>query len=168
MPLRKRLWLISVVFVTCIFIDQITKGIALQNLVLNESWSYLGDSFRFQLAYNDGALLNLGSTLPPIFRFFVFNIAVAAMLVVILAYAIHAKHISWLTVLAMACYAAGGTSNLIDRIVTGGYVIDFMNLGIGSLRTGVFNVADMYITTGAILFLLQLLIDWRSKRRSNL
>ena len=44
----------------------------------------------------------------------------------------------------------GGFGNLIDRIYNQGRVVDFMNLGIGSLRTGVFNVADLAVTFGAI------------------
>ena len=42
---------------------------------------------------------------------------------------------------------AGGLGNLIDRLVYG-YVTDFLNVGIGSLRTGIFNVADMAIMLG--------------------
>ena len=42
---------------------------------------------------------------------------------------------------------------MIDRILFGGYVTDFMNFGIGSLRTGILNFADMSITFGAILLI---------------
>jgi len=42
---------------------------------------------------------------------------------------------------------AGGASNWIDRVVRGS-VIDFMNVGVGPLRTGIFNVADVAILTG--------------------
>jgi len=45
----------------------------------------------------------------------------------------------------------GGLSNLVDRIAYDGHVVDFLNIGIGSLRTGIFNVADMAITAGALL-----------------
>jgi signal peptidase II len=41
---------------------------------------------------------------------------------------------------------------LIDRLLRGGAVIDFMILGVGPVRTGVFNVADLCLTTGAVLF----------------
>ena len=43
-------------------------------------------------------------------------------------------------------------SNLIDRLRYGGYVVDFLNVGIGSLRTGIFNVADMAIMAGVIIW----------------
>ena len=54
----------------------------------------------------------------------------------------------------MALIAGGGTSNLLDRIMDGGRVTDFLNVGIGSLRTGIFNFADMAILAGAILVIV--------------
>jgi signal peptidase II len=45
---------------------------------------------------------------------------------------------------------AGGVSNWVDRLVQGS-VVDFLNVGIGPVRTGVFNVADMAIMLGAVL-----------------
>ena len=47
----------------------------------------------------------------------------------------------------------GGFGNLIDRIFNEGRVIDFVNIGIGSLRTGLFNKADISITLGEVWFL---------------
>ena len=47
----------------------------------------------------------------------------------------------------------GGVSNLIDRVARG-WVIDFLNVGIGSLRTGIFNVADMALMLGVAIVLL--------------
>ena len=42
-------------------------------------------------------------------------------------------------------------------------VIDFMNVGIGSLRTGIFNVADMAIMLGAGILVLE---GWRSDNQA--
>ena len=52
--------------------------------------------------------------------------------------------------LGAALIVAGGASNWIDRLATGS-VIDFMNIGIGPLRTGIFNVADVAILGGVVL-----------------
>lgn len=43
-------------------------------------------------------------------------------------------------------------SNLVDRLLYHGHVVDFLNMGIGSLRTGVFNLADVCIMAGAMIF----------------
>ena len=57
-------------------------------------------------------------------------------------------------------FLAGGASNWVDRLVHG-RVVDFLNLGIGPLRTGVFNVADVAIMAGLGLLLWAQLIQDR-------
>jgi len=52
---------------------------------------------------------------------------------------------------------------LIDRIFNEGRVIDFMNIGIGSLRTGIFNVADIAITLGVMWIILSSIIEKRQQ-----
>ena len=49
---------------------------------------------------------------------------------------------------------SGAVGNLIDRVRFDGLVIDFLNVGLGPLRTGIFNVADMAIMAGAALVVL--------------
>jgi signal peptidase II len=44
---------------------------------------------------------------------------------------------------------------LIDRLIYDGRVTDFLNVGIGPLRTGIFNLADMAILAGALLLVLK-------------
>ncbi|HEY9518344.1 MAG TPA: signal peptidase II, partial [Gemmatimonadales bacterium] len=46
-----------------------------------------------------------------------------------------------------------GLSNLWDRLLRG-RVIDFLNVGIGPLRTGIFNLADVALMLGLVLILL--------------
>jgi signal peptidase II len=53
----------------------------------------------------------------------------------------------------LVLYVAGGLSNLVDRIAMGS-VIDFLNIGIGPIRTGIFNVADAAIMVGMVLLLV--------------
>ncbi len=42
----------------------------------------------------------------------------------------------------------GGVGNLIDRMSNNGAVIDSMNIGVGNLRTEIFNLADIAIMIG--------------------
>jgi signal peptidase II len=60
----------------------------------------------------------------------------------------------------------GGFSNLADRVFRGDMVVDFMNVGIGRLRTGVFNVADLSIVVGVVVFLVGSLLDHDSSDAS--
>ncbi|HOX92833.1 MAG TPA: signal peptidase II, partial [Spirochaetales bacterium] len=50
----------------------------------------------------------------------------------------------------LACIIGGGLGNLGDRLFNGFAVTDFLNFGIGKLRTGVLNVADLSVTFGAL------------------
>ena len=73
------------------------------------------------------------------------------------AYLFLNRHESISVVVAVAFILAGGIGNQIDRISNHGLVTDFINLGIGPLRTGVFNVADMAVTFGGIAIALMML-----------
>jgi len=58
---------------------------------------------------------------------------------------------SELTGIPFSMILGGGLSNLFDRIAFG-KVVDFMNVGVGNLRTGIFNIADMIILAGIIWY----------------
>ena len=55
--------------------------------------------------------------------------------------------------LGLALFVAGGASNWIDRLARG-FVVDFLNVGVGPVRTGIFNVADVAIMAGAAIMLI--------------
>ncbi|WP_059370753.1 signal peptidase II [Treponema endosymbiont of Eucomonympha sp.] len=57
------------------------------------------------------------------------------------------------------CVIGGGVGNQFVRLLNGLNVIDFMNFGIGRLRTGVLNFADLSVTAGAVLLLFSELRD---------
>ena len=65
---------------------------------------------------------------------------------------------------SFALILAGGLGNIIDRIWHDRHVTDFMNVGIGSLRTGIFNVADMCVTAGVIGLVI---ISFTEKKHEN-
>jgi signal peptidase II len=72
-------------------------------------------------------------------------------------YLIFLKRLSFLPTLAISLIFCGAMSNLIDRFTYEGAVIDFLNIGIGNLRTGVFNLADFAVICGvALLFYFSL------------
>lgn len=107
--------------------------------------------FVCQYAENTGAFLSLGSSLPDPWRRVLFTLLVALLLLVLLLYTLFGRTLPANHALVLALICAGGISNLIDRMIHGGRVVDFLNMGIGPLRTGIFNVADMAIAAGAVL-----------------
>jgi signal peptidase II len=141
--------LVLVIVAVCIALDQVTKALA-QAYLPPHTIHLLGGTVRLALSENAGAFLSLGAALPPALRFWIFTVASAAMLVGVVAYAVTSSEIPGDVVIALACVAGGGVGNLIDRITRDGHVIDFLNFGIGNLRTGILNVADIFITFGAL------------------
>lgn len=149
----KKLTILILVLVACIACDQSTKYTAQIYLEGQGIYSYIGDTFRLGYSENTGAFLGLGSSLPEHVRTFIFSGLVAIFLLAFLVYIIKSPNVSKSGVIASGLIIGGGLSNLIDRLVNNGAVIDFLNLGVGSLRTGIFNVADMAIMLGAFLLI---------------
>ena len=136
----------------CVGCDQGTKLIATEHLEGGAPRSYLFGTIRLVYAENAGAFLGLGSGLSEGLRNLL-AIATAAMVIGVFWMAVRGARSSMLHSISFALVAAGGASNLIDRALNDGRVIDFMVVGLGGLRTGVFNVADMAITAGALLLI---------------
>lgn len=130
--------------------DRVTKHVAETTLAGTPGRSYFGDMVRLVYAENPGGFLSLGAALPPGARTAVFTVATGLMLLALIASAVRHRWFGW-PALGLALFVAGGASNWIDRVVRGS-VVDFMTVGIGPLRTGVFNVADAAIMLGAGIF----------------
>ena len=150
-----RILVILYITLACIVCDQVSKFIAKQFLQPGDFYSYAGDTFRFQYAENSGAFLGLGASLPEPWRHLVFTIFVGVFLLALLVYLLRSRELTLFATVCLSLVCAGGLSNLIDRLAYDGRVVDFLNVGIDSLRTGIFNVADMAITFGALLMLLE-------------
>jgi signal peptidase II len=142
-------------------LDQITKIVATAELKGNPMSSYWGDVFRLQFATNDGAFLSLGSSLPTTVRFFILTVGVGVLLLGIALFSLFGKGLDTTQVAGYALIVSGGASNWFDRARFDGLVVDFMNLGLGSLRTGIFNVADLAIVAGIGVLLVH---GWRQER----
>jgi signal peptidase II len=126
--------------------DRVTKHIAATTLSGEPRQSFLADTFRLEYAENTGAFLSLGADWPPRTRTALFGIGNAIVLVVLAVLALRMRP-SMPTRLGVTLFIAGGASNVLDRIASG-KVIDFMSVGLGPVRTGIFNVADVAIMLG--------------------
>ncbi|HEX8029649.1 MAG TPA: signal peptidase II [Vicinamibacterales bacterium] len=133
--------------------DRVTKHYAVTNLAGMPTQSYLGDTVRLDYHENSGGFLSAGATWRPATRTVVFQIANGAFLLGTLFMAIRYKW-SRLAAIGLLLFVSGGMSNLIDRVAMG-TVIDFLNIGIGPWRTGIFNVADIAIMGGMALLVIE-------------
>jgi signal peptidase II len=144
-----------VLMVTTIGCDRVTKHVAEATLAGEPHRSFFADTIRLQYAENTGGFLSVGAELPAIARTGLFTIGTGLMLV---GLAVAAYRLRWtgLPLLGLSLFFAGGASNWADRVARGS-VVDFINVGVGPLRTGIFNVADVAILAGvAILVVTEL------------
>ena len=134
--------MIFIITLSILFTDQLTKLLATQNLLLNQSAPLIKGIFHLTLIHNRGAAFGILKNQTPLFIFI-------SILAVILIYSAlrnnKYKKYSFYNI-SLALISAGALGNLIDRLRLG-YVIDFLDFRIWP----VFNVADSAITIGAIL-----------------
>lgn len=135
-----------------IVVDRLTKLLATATLADAPGRSFFGDTLRLDYARNPGAFLGMGADWPAEWRAAIFTGAAFVGMAVVAALARRLRH-STGALVGLALFAAGTVSNLVDRVIYGS-VVDFLNVGIGPVRTGIFNVADVAILGGAMLVLI--------------
>jgi signal peptidase II len=149
-----RLILVLLIVFMNIGCDQGTKSIARSRLKDAGTVFLVADVLVLQYVENTGAFLSLGSRLPEIVR----RIALIGLPIVVLSiiavFLLRKKEVLPIVLIGLAFIAGGGGSNLIDRIRSDGRVGDFINIGIGGIRTGIFNLADLSILVGCALLLI--------------
>jgi signal peptidase II len=168
-PQLRRGLLFLVVSLASVAVDQWTKDLAITHLKGQPAHTWLDDTFRLTYATNDGAFLSLGASLPPQARYWILTVGVGGLLVALSIYAVGSKKLDLFQSGSYALIASGGFSNWVDRARFDGLVVDFMNVGIGRLRTGIFNVADLAIMVGiGLLFVHGNRQDRQRKREAAL
>lgn len=145
---RDRLLILGLVLSSSIGCDQTTKRIAEQTLQ-DSSHSFLFDTVRLQFIKNSGAFLGFGSGFSEGVKFWLFLILPITFLLGASLFLLMSSKVSAFERVLIALMISGGAGNLIDRILLSGHVTDFINVGIGFVRTGIFNIADVAIMAGA-------------------
>jgi signal peptidase II len=134
--------------------DQATKQIAIDRLAGSPPLSLAGDAVRFELAANPGGFLSLGAGLPSGLRRIVFVALVPAFVLGVCALVVRSRPVSALAMAGLGLVVGGGLGNWLDRVLNEGAVTDFVSLGLGGLRTGIFNVADVAVIAGVVVLAL--------------
>ena len=103
---------------------------------------------------NEGAFLSLGAQLPRPVRTLIFIAFPLVVLGIMIVYILRRGRIPWAMLVGFSLIVGGGLGNLIDRLLRDGRVGDFIMVGVGGLRTGIFNFADMAVLAGCAVLLL--------------
>ena len=137
--------MISLILITgIVFIDQITKIIVSNFMSLDQHTTFIPYFIRLHYVRNDGAAFGILSNARWVF-IVISIIALAAMIFILIKTT--EKHI--LFTISLSFFIGGGIGNMIDRLVYG-EVVDFFEFTF--VKFAIFNVADIFITFGAIIF----------------
>ena len=150
---KLRLVILLLVLGSTVGCDQASKHFARTGLGPRGAVALPGGFGELRLAENPGSFLSLGAALPERLRLMCFVVGVSTGLMILSVYLIRNAGVGWLQFAGLALVAAGGLSNLIDRITRHGLVTDFIFLRVGPLHTGIFNLADVMIMLGVALLL---------------
>ncbi len=127
-------------------LDQLTKAWLVSFLQPGRSVDVLGDYVRLVHSQNDGGLFGLfrGQAL-------VFGLVSMVVIALIVLYHARAGGGRYLSI-TLGLLLGGALGNLVDRIRLG-YVVDFVDAGLGDLRWYTFNAADAGISFSLLLLL---------------
>ena len=138
---RRLFWITAACVV---LVDFVTKLVAESALLHTAAVPIFGDWVQLRLVYNRGAAfgLHVGT-----FSRWVF-LGVAVVAIVVLARMSRGGPPGdRFRQLALGLVAGGAAGNLVDRIRSARGVVDFLDVGVGTLRWPTFNVADMAVRT---------------------
>lgn len=139
------------IIVVNVVLDQWTKHLAVVHLKHHADINYLNGMFKFTFAENTGAFLSLGANSSEGIRMIALKALPLLLLIGLFFYVLFSNALNRWQIIAFSFVLGGGLSNIYDRLLYH-KVVDFMNIGIGDLRSGIFNTADMSIMAG--LFIL--------------
>jgi signal peptidase II len=144
---RPRWLLFATLAIGVLIADQLTKAWVAANVTVDRPIHVLDDYIRLVVSHNTGGLFGMFRDLAPVF-------ALASVGVIGLIVLYHARSgRSLVMTTALGLLLGGALGNLFDRLRLG-YVLDFVDAGIGDLRWYTFNVADAAISTALLLLVL--------------
>lgn len=167
---RQRI-LYALIILFGILSDQISKLLAVKYLSVRETLPLIRDVFHFTYVENRGAAFGMLKDHRWVFLVFS-TVAIVALGVYLfrgVSYFSDKREdgtyppLSTLGGVALSLIVSGGVGNMIDRIFLG-YVVDFLDFTL--IDFAVFNVADSYVTVGAGLLALHLLLPLFQKKKS--
>jgi len=157
-----RICLIGILLLSTAGCDQLTKQVAKAELVSARPVSLLNNLVRLEYAENTGAFLSIGEHLPGPVLLLASSLLAGAVIFILVRLSLQNRDVRPSLLIGLSLIAGGSIGNLIDRFLNGGAVVDFMNVGIGRLRSGIFNVADVAILIGVLVLIL-----FMGKKSSN-
>jgi len=151
---------ITILIAVSVLLDQLSKILIRNNVDQYSEVKLIGEYFILTNVENSGAFLGMGSDFSPFIKTIFLLILPVIVLICIIVYVYRDKQIDKISLIGFCLIIGGGIANIYDRILYGS-VTDFLFIDLGGIfKTGIFNIADLSVTTGMILILL---MSFRSK-----
>ena len=145
------------IILAVICLDQASQFWVMHHFVLHESRVVIPDLFNLTFLTNNGAAFSILAGQPALWRqVFFLCTATAALVCIWIAQRSYGRRSLWYAA-ALALIAGGAIGNMIDRIRFG-FVIDFLDVYVGSHHWPAFNIADSAITVGVFVFIVKNLL----------
>ena len=144
-------WISFVWFFICFYFKNLVVSL------LSVGFSFKNNVFELYVLKNTGAAFSL-------FKDSNFALAVIAAVVVagiIFCVIKNINSLNWLDIRALGFLTAGIVSNMLERFIDG-YVTDYLRLTFVDFP--VFNLADLFINIGTILFIISMILTKRPLR----
>ncbi len=153
---------IGFIFAGALFLDQLTKIVIRQTMMLHQSISVLGELIKITYVKNPGIAFGLRVPNNTIFTILsvIASIGIAVYLFTHLKEGMAIKA-------SLALILGGAVGNLIDRLLFG-EVVDFIDVGLKTLRWPVFNVADSAVVVGMFILLFTVIRTGETEEISNI
>ena len=147
----KKISLVLLILILCLILDQLSKNIALVNYNLLKDGILISDYLNLVYVENRGVSFGFFSEHDKSFYFGVLSILISVYIVFLIF-----KSQLNIELIGLSLILSGALGNGFDRIYHQ-YVIDFIDFHIGDYHWPAFNLADSFISVGAILFIFSML-----------
>jgi signal peptidase II len=163
MKFTRKHFFIGLTIVLTIAFDQISKVIVRAQVEPGSASPIIGNYFQLMNVENAGAFLGMGSDLNPTVKLIVLLILPVVVLGLVLRHILKDSNLDRWSLFAFASIIGGGIANVYDRFAYGS-VTDFLYIRLTDLlRTGIFNLADISVTTGMIILVF---IMFKQKKKT--
>ena len=152
---------ILIILALSIGADQVSKSIVRKKVAEYQVIPLLHNHLTIEKVENTGAFLSLGDSVSKPVRIIFLNAIPLILILISFGYILVKTSLNTTTLVSIILMIGGGIGNIYDRILHGS-VTDFVYIDLGGVfHTGVFNVADLCITTGICIILIQ---SWFKKK----
>lgn len=155
--MKTKYLIVLICLVTIVAADQVTKTYIQDNFRMFERRTIIPNYFDLTLIYNTGAAFGFLSDKPASFKIPFFLVVSGFAILFIIIFLIKIRPDQRLLALALGMVLGGAIGNLIDRVMLG-KVVDFIYFHVGRYYYPAFNVADIAITCGVALLILEMII----------